>query len=87
MTISNLFGILVVLLLIGYGLINIPRDIWIYSNHKKEIEYCQYRAFELFAESEKLHEMDINEPDFLSKTETLLEDYANVYLILIEENF
>jgi hypothetical protein len=79
-TTSNLFGILIVVLLIGYGLINIPRDLWVYSTNQKEIEYCQFRAFILFFDSVQAEQnYDFDQAELLSKTESLIEDHQNVY--------
>ena len=78
-TTSNLFGIFIVILLIGYGLINIPRDLWVYSTNQKEIEYCQFRAFILFFDSVQAEQnYDFDQAELLSRTESLIEEHQNV---------
>ena len=44
MTFANLFGLVLVIIFMAFGLIQVPRDIWILGNYKLQLKSLEFRA-------------------------------------------
>lgn len=44
MQLSNTFGLVVVLILLAFGLVHVPRSLWKRSNPEEDLRHQQYRC-------------------------------------------
>ena len=54
-TASNTWGLLILSLLLGYGLVEVPRTLWNASRRKYSLNHCYFKAAKLY--------MDMSEAD------------------------
>lgn len=60
-TASNTWGLLILALLLGYGLVEVPRTLWYASRRKYTLNHCYFKAAKLYSDmsdaNEKLNEV------------------------------
>ena len=60
-TASNTWGLLILTLLLGYGLVEVPRTIWNASRRTYSLKHCYFKAAKLYTDmserEEKLKEV------------------------------
>ena len=60
-TASNTWGLLILTLLLGYGLVEVPLTLWNASRRKYSLNHCYFKAAKLYTEmaeaDEKLKEV------------------------------
>jgi len=67
---SNTWGLTLYVLLLGYGLVEVPRSFWYESTLQKSLEYCYYKAA-------TTHDLMERADDDLVSTQLLVERLSN----------
>ncbi|ETO27370.1 hypothetical protein RFI_09762 [Reticulomyxa filosa] len=55
-SLGNLWGLSLAILMVGYGLVEIPRLLWYRSNHEKRIQYLTWRLAQLQNEKDEAYD-------------------------------
>ncbi|KAL0248819.1 hypothetical protein GEMRC1_004053 [Eukaryota sp. GEM-RC1] len=53
MSLANLWGLILLVLLCGHGLVNFPRSLWRKSNYEREVKFAEFSASAVYSDLEQ----------------------------------